>query len=933
MRKAAAVTVDRVTPAFAKPARRSAAVPRRFAVLQRAVGNQAVLRIAARTSEDEQQADAVARDAEHGIQRTGTAARPQLTQPSAPSPFAAGSGAPIAAAVRHRLEPFVGRDIGAVRVHEDERSRHTASAIGARAFTVGNHVHLARGSSPSDLGLIAHEATHTGQAATPGGVLLRRQATAASITPSYVAALDDGDLLFEMDVAESALRGARSSDEAFPVLSANVRVLRDEYLRRSPTTRPEIEAPVVASEAPRLADIPEGGTAVGRMGVVSWDGQPPLRLRTTPDASTPSNITTELKFSERVLVIKMYPGDWFLVSTSSGDMGFAYSKHIAMDLPEPNARLHRVEPGVQGTAIAIAQRYYHQYARDWGQDLRFYVNVLAWANSVSVPNETAGWRRVQFQAGQLIWIPSQSFAYGLRGGVNSGSATFNAADAIGVATFIERVAQLLADFDKALNYALKFRWEAIANRVEQSALGLVQGLVVMLGIAVGILAITTGIGAFLGGVLGFGAGAAPGAAAGFEVGIVLLNWLGLAMLVYWIGESLVQVGKAFASFLGTVWDARGDEKKLEFAGWQWADAIALLIAKILEALLMYVMARGLPKGLDALKGTRFGKALGETAAARWLAERTKSVSEGNSKLKSPEAVWNQIRGRTVADVATVTTRGRPAAFHQLPADRLPSNLPAGHFWRRSADGTQWVLMREGGAAPAPFELTVYADAAGNVNYVLRSGDRVIQADAITRATTYNSGQRLPASLSDTGATNPYRDPVTNQPWDKGHLVDYADTLEGPGVLSSTTDPANFVPQASWWNQGPRNALVSRIRTASGGYREMAIYDPTPPVTANGTPIPREFIFVETNPAGVVQNAWRIPNQQGAAGRALASINPMRIPNSSVPPVMLRTGPLAGPGGGAFYAPGIVFGVRGAREDSDPRDNPASKSSAQPVGAP
>jgi hypothetical protein len=524
----------------------------------------------------------------------------------------------------------------------------------------------------------------------------------------------------------------------------------------------------------------------------------------------------------------------------------------------------------------------------------------------------------------LIWVPSQRFAYSLKGTVNSGSLSWNIADTVGLAQFIERVAELWDDFNKALDYSEEYKAAAIERHLEESARGIVEGLITMLKLAVAILAISTAIGAFVGGVLGVGAGAAPGAAAGFEVGMVIIEWLGLGMLVLWIGQSLIQLGIAFGKFLATVWDARGDDEKLKKAGWQWADAIATMIAKILEGLLMLVMARGLPKGIEAFKGTRLGSAIGETRAAQWLSERSAAVARGDTPIPTPDAVIGKVRGtgRPGAEPAAVTTHGQAEAFHQLVPNRLPANLPEGHFWMRSADGSHWVIMREAGAPPAPFELTVFSDAAGRTNYVLRTGDRLIQSDAITRTgSTHQGADRLPEDLTGTGGNNPYRDPVTGRAWDKGHGIDHADTLEGPGVRSSTVDPANFTPQASWWNQGPRNSLVGRIRNGhapsgrpgGGGYREMAIYGENPPVTANGTPIPQEFVFVETNATGAPVRAWRIPNQQGAGSRAITSIDPMAIPLSEVPPVMLRSGPPAGGPGGGFYAPGVVFGVPGARE--------------------
>src|SRR5262249_30138491 len=157
---------------------------------------------------------------------------------------------------------------------------------------------------------------------------------------------------------------------------------------------------------------------------------------------------------------------------------------------------------------------------------------------------------------------------------------------------------------------------------------------------------------------------------------------GLGMLVMWIGQSLIELGIAFGGFLGTVWNARGDDEKLRSAGRQWADAIATMIAKLLEGLLMLVMARGLPKGVEALRGSRLGKAMGETRAVQWLSERSASVAKGESPVPGPGAVMDKVfgTGRAGAEPATMATRGQTGAFHDLPPDRLPRNLPDGHFW-------------------------------------------------------------------------------------------------------------------------------------------------------------------------------------------------------------------------------------------------------------
>jgi hypothetical protein len=721
--------------------------------------------------------------------------------------------------------------------------------------------------------------------------------TTQTLTAAQARGFSDEQLTRLIGVAERAVAQPASMMTADGILR-NAQVLWGERNRRRPG-----------------ADtIPAGGEAFKKSGLVSWQGSPELRLRTYPDTKDQTNLITTLPFNAHLQVVKRFPGDWYFVSAPDGSMGYAGSQYIRTDAPEPLAQLHKVEAGVPGTAIAIAEKYYGGKAANWGQDLRFYVNVLAWVNRIPVPDTTDGWRQVHFKAGQTIWVPSQPFAWSLKGVVNSGSLSYNAADALGVAGAIERIGELLEDFSRAIDKSGQYMGKAIEKHVEEMLWQALQGLALTLAVAAGLLAVTTAIGAGLGALAG-GVGAAPGAAAGFEVGMALLEWLGLGMLIVWVGQSIVQVGGAFASFLGKVWNARGDNEKVDLAAMQFAEAVALLIAKLLEALIMYVTAIGLPKAMKSMRGTKLGTAIGESKMAQWVQTRQANVASGQSKLPSPEVFFKGPRTPTATDVpAQVAIADNFNAFASLPQSRLPANLPPGHFWA-PRDGGGWRMMRTADAPGTPLELVVYSDGV-NVNYALRNNGRTIASDTITRQGTTYSGDRLPESLTDTGANNPFRDQSGGRPWDKGHGTDYADTLEGPGVRNSSLDPVNYTPQASWWNQGPRNSLVQRIRGSGGGYRELPLYDATPALTANGTPIPREFVFVETNPAGVPQRAWRIPNDRSLTNRTVANVAQYEIPLGQVPQAVLRPAASVAPdpGGDAImYLPGVIFGSRGDEE--------------------
>jgi hypothetical protein len=78
-----------------------------------------------------------------------------------------GGGTPLPSSVQRTMEPALGADLSAVRLHTAGDSAQAASSLGARAFTVGNNVHFgagqfAPGTKEGDR-LIAHELTHTVQ--------------------------------------------------------------------------------------------------------------------------------------------------------------------------------------------------------------------------------------------------------------------------------------------------------------------------------------------------------------------------------------------------------------------------------------------------------------------------------------------------------------------------------------------------------------------------------------------------------------------------------------------------------------------------------------------------------------------------------------------------------------------------------------------------
>lgn len=187
----------RPVPAPAAPGRRPAArmLPRLVAsgpyqlarqADERGMGNRATLdalasagiRVTSPQEPAEQQAAATSARAASGRPPAVTAEPMPLTSPAGatdlPPAFSAAlqGGSPVPAAVRDRVEPFVGAGLERTRVHSGTAAQEVAAAVGARAFTVGRDIVLGAGERADDVPLLAHEATHVvQQGAAPRAVM------------------------------------------------------------------------------------------------------------------------------------------------------------------------------------------------------------------------------------------------------------------------------------------------------------------------------------------------------------------------------------------------------------------------------------------------------------------------------------------------------------------------------------------------------------------------------------------------------------------------------------------------------------------------------------------------------------------------------------------------------------------------------------------
>jgi hypothetical protein len=135
----------------------------------------------------------------HGIARPG--GLPRSVRQACTTPGSSGS---LEAGLRARLEAHLGYDLRQVRIRQDGAAAQAAKDLGARAFTAGSTIYLAAGASPSDVRLMAHEATHVVQQ----GVVPAARGTLMRDLRDYLPDVSVSDLIpdWVMDGVRSLVR-------------------------------------------------------------------------------------------------------------------------------------------------------------------------------------------------------------------------------------------------------------------------------------------------------------------------------------------------------------------------------------------------------------------------------------------------------------------------------------------------------------------------------------------------------------------------------------------------------------------------------------------------------------------------------------------------------------------------------------------------------
>ena len=153
------------------------------------------------------------------------------------------SGRPLERETRSFMEARFGRDFGGVRIHDDGVSSASASAIGALAYTAGNHVVFRSGryapATPGGRRLLAHELAHVVQQGAAPGAGQRLAAVPTTVMRTAEECLRDCEQRFQQ-----CLRGTRFPPEC---LSA-----RGQCMSRCPPPTQEEESARRAARATRL---------------------------------------------------------------------------------------------------------------------------------------------------------------------------------------------------------------------------------------------------------------------------------------------------------------------------------------------------------------------------------------------------------------------------------------------------------------------------------------------------------------------------------------------------------------------------------------------------------------------------------------------------------------------------------------------------------
>jgi hypothetical protein len=248
---------------------------------------------------------------------------------------------------------------------------------------------------------------------------------------------------------------------------------------------------------------------------------------------------------------------------------------------------------------------------------------------------------------------------------------------LGLIDKAERVESLC----KAVLRAPDFVAEYVKQEVGRSLDEILHSIVPMLVLSVATVATTTVLGGAIGAVVGAlagGVGAVPGAVAGGEigldVGLALLEWMGIGFLIVYVSSKLGEVLQLAGEGVQTAWDAPSHpdsiSARVDQGARQLAHSVAVLVRLLLEAIVAYLLKEGfeaLPSLVGKLRRSRLGQGF-----ATWIETNWRSLVEDSRLRPAP---------RTKA-AAAGSEEGPPTHTTEPPAkppepSRPPMSFPEG----------------------------------------------------------------------------------------------------------------------------------------------------------------------------------------------------------------------------------------------------------------
>ena len=371
------------------------------------------------------------------------------------------------------------------------------------------------------------------------------------------------------------------------------------------------------------------GEVVARAGRVN--NAEGVNLRDAPDGT----ILRRLSFNTRVFVSRRFPGDWYFVTLDDKSFGYVYAKYISANPPEPWAVLHKIKP--DESALAIVKKYYKGDAIQWGQDERFYVNVLVHANrgeglrGIYKPSADAGWDKTRTRANYLIWVPCRDFAQGLRGRINSGSISYE------LWQDIKQAAEVTGNFLLGTGAFIA----GVIHGALESVWDLVTGIVDLLELAWKLVK-----------------------------SIITLEFISDVKALWTVVETLdakALIEAGLKSFVDR-WNDENFLRRWHFRGWVIGYAIAEIVMAILTGAASLVKWAG--------KAGKIGKFLSKFTKTIKLAEKVTAVSK-----RVPEKTFKRLKGvvtRTADEASTAKklTRDIPdEPKKSLPLEKEPQKPP------------------------------------------------------------------------------------------------------------------------------------------------------------------------------------------------------------------------------------------------------------------